>query len=543
MIPHKTPYQNASVFPLFSRKTSGSTRFREKMRDFVFPLFSQNREKSEVETSRLLTKMAKKLDTTYKSARFGNCTYALILDKRHPKKDKNTFPVAMRYTIDRKSWYNFVAGEFTEEDFAKVCNLSAKAVRSELYDKKIEFDAIFEKQVELIERLGNSLTLDRIKAAITGVDTSKDASFFSVWQDRINFFRTNNNGEQYTTAESYECAMKSFQKILWDRPITGFKVGKEDIEYWSNGMQNGVLNENGELIGQIREATRGLYLRNCRAVWNECVSRGYLTNQEYPFSNVKKKKLVAIPVGDTRKDHYLNVQQMTELYRVFIEKRYPDTWKKGYAEKAHYSLGLFLAQYLCNGFNMADAGELRYSQFYFDTGRKAFKFKRVKTRNRTEGGGEVIIPIIEPLQRVLDEIAAEPVLNGFVFPDILQGATHKADKRKRISQENSNVQDRVIKICEDVLHWEVRPSGTWCRHSYGTNLTHAKVEDRYISQSMGHATDKTITERYIAQYPLETMFEFNNKLLDLQPKVTEEDIKNMTEEQKTEMLLKLLANK
>ena len=487
--------------------------------------------------------MAKKLDTTYKSARFGNCTYALILDKRHPKKDKNTFPVVIRYTIDRKSWYNFVAGEFTEEDFAKVCNFSAKAVRSELYDKKIEFEAIFEKQVEMIERLGNSLTLDRIKAAITGVDTSKEASFFSVWQDRINFFRTNNNGEQYTTAESYECAKKSFQKNLGARPITGFKVGREDIEYWSNGMQNGVLNENGELIGQIREATRGLYLRNCRAIWNECVSRGNLTNQEYPFSNVKKKKLVAIPVGETRKDHYLNVQQMTELYRVFVEKRYPDTWKKGYAEKAHYSLGLFLIQYLCNGFNMADAGELKYSKFYFDSGRKAFKFKRVKTRNRTEGGGEVIIPIIEPLQKILDEIAAEPVLNGFVFPNILQGATHKADKRKRISQENSNVQDRVIKICEDVLHWEVRPSGTWCRHSYGTNLTHAKVEERYISQSMGHAIDKTITERYIAQYPLGTMFEYNNKLLDLQPKVTEEDVKNMTEEQKTEMLLKLLANK
>lgn len=69
------------------------------------------------------------------------------------------------------------------------------------------------------------------------------------------------------------------------------------------------------------------------------------------------------------------------------------------------------------------------------------------------------------------------------------------------------------------------------------------MEDRYISQSMGHATDKTITERYIVQYPLETMFKYNNKLLDLQPKVTEEDIKNMTEEQKTEMLLKLLANK
>lgn len=63
--------------------------------------------------------MAKKLDTTYKSARYGSCTYALILDKRHPKKDRETFPVAMRYTLDRKSWYSFVAGEFTEEDLRK----------------------------------------------------------------------------------------------------------------------------------------------------------------------------------------------------------------------------------------------------------------------------------------------------------------------------------------------------------------------------------------------------------------------------------------
>jgi conserved domain protein len=60
---------------------------------------------------------------------------------------------------------------------------------------------------------------------------------------------------------------------------------------------------------------------------------------------------------------------------------------------------------------------------------------------------------------------------------------------------------------------------------------------------MGHATDKSITERYIAQFPLETIFEYNNKLLDLEPKVTEEDVMNMTEAQKTEMLIKLLANK
>lgn len=68
-------------------------------------------------------------------------------------------------------------------------------------------------------------------------------------------------------------------------------------------------------------------------------------------------------MGESRKRCYLSVEQMTELYRVFTEKRYPDTWKNGYAERAHYSLGLFLAQYLCNGFYLADAGELTYSHF------------------------------------------------------------------------------------------------------------------------------------------------------------------------------------
>ena len=105
------------------------------------------------------------------------------------------------------------------------------------------------------------------------------------------------------------------------------------------------------------------------------------------------------------------------------------------------------------------------------------------------------------------------------------------------------MQDRVIKICHDELHWEVRPSGTWCRHSYGTNLSHARVEEKYISESMGHSTNKSITDRYIAQYPLETQFEYNSRLLDTEPKITADDIKKMTEEEKTYLILELLSKR
>ena len=32
--------------------------------------------------------------------------------------------------------------------------------------------------------------------------------------------------------------------------------------------------------------------------------------------------------------------------------------RRVYIEKVHFSLGLFLVQYLCNGFNLADAARL-----------------------------------------------------------------------------------------------------------------------------------------------------------------------------------------
>lgn len=149
------------------------------------------------------------------------------------------------------------------------------------------------------------------------------------------------------------------------------------------------------------------------------------------------------------------------------------------------------------------------------------------------------MPIIEPLQKILDEIAAKPVKNDYVFPEILKGATDELSIRRRIQQENSNVQDRVINICKHVLNWEVRPSGTWCRHSFATNLSMAGVDKGYITDSMGHSQNQSITDRYIANYPLSKQMEYN-KLLDLTPKVTADDIRNMTEEQKTAMLLQLL---
>ena len=93
-------------------------------------------------------------------------------------------------------------------------------------------------------------------------------------------------------------------------------------------------------------------------------------------------------------------------------------------------------------------------------------------------------------------------------------------------QENSNVKDRVIKICHEALNWDksICPSGTWCRHSFATNLHNARVDMDYISESMGHSTsDHAITQIYIEHYPLEIQMENNSKLLNL-AKTSERDL-------------------
>ena len=403
--------------------------------------------------------MDKKYISCLVNDKVGVCAISLVLDKRHVR-NGGKYPIALRFTIDRKRLYYPLGDKYTEKEFDAICRAKNTGRRSNIkseketnFECKMLLEQTFKSYVDIVQDLDKTskLSLNMIMTRLTG--KNEEDSFLLVWEDII-------NNRSVGTADSYTTAKKSF--IKYAGVISGFNVSKSTIEKWIKGMEN----------DGFTKTTIGIYLRACRVVWNECTQRG------------------------------------------FFYKKYPESWQKSYIEKVHFSLGLFLVQYLCNGFNLADAARLRYNDYYYISGKQSFQFMRYKTKDRSENNSEVVIPIIEPLRIILSEIAAPEERGGLVFPSILKGETNEVQVRKLIALENSNIQDRMKKLTM-ALNWEIFPSSTWCRHSFATNLTHAGVPINYISDSMGHSHDENITARYIDIFPYEQQVLYNNKLLNL----------------------------
>ena len=481
--------------------------------------------------------MARKLITSFGTFLERNCTVAITLDKRTSKKGTNKYPLAVRYCIEKKRYYYHVGGNYTEAEFSEICNVQQS--KSPKYETKKEWIAYLKDAEVLLHNInkGHELTLDAIRLGLTGVCISTNETFISFWEGIIEEMKS---GDKYTTGESYECALKSFKKVLGDNAVVGFRINKEIIEKWNKGMKEGVMDGDRVIAKPIADATRGIYLRNCRHIWKECEKKGYIVGTEYPFSNRYDSDGIAIPKGATRGEWYITVQRWTELYKVFLEKRYPESWDEETRQNCHLSLGLFLVQYLCNGFNLADAAELTYDNLFFSSEHQQFEFLRKKTAGRSDKPAWVVIPIIEPLQRILDEIAAPVERGARVFPFILKDAKTKQEIRKRVTQENQNIKKRVQRIVKAVLGWEEPLCSTYARHSFATNLRDAGVDVQYISDAMGHATDKTTTQLYFARFPKKKQFEYNAKLLDLKKKTTMADLENLSKEDMQKMLLELL---
>ncbi len=201
-----------------------------------------------------------------------NCSVSIVLDTRTNRKNVTEFPLSLRFTIDRKFFYHHVSGSYTEKQFSEICNAN-RSFSDNYREQKKWVDSYAPKYKALLQELNPNgvLTYELVRQTVIHgkvVEDKKDLdrSFFSIWEDIIHELRTEDGGKRYTTAESYESAMRSFHKIMGKDVIKGFNIGAAEILKWKDGMQHGVKGKNGKLVGKISDSTTGIYLRACRAV-------------------------------------------------------------------------------------------------------------------------------------------------------------------------------------------------------------------------------------------------------------------------------------
>ena len=483
------------------------------------------------------------------SLTIGNCTVALTLDTRY-RDENGKYHASIRFTVNGSRYFLHLGYKYSVAEFDAINKADGRGRggnQSQNFIDRNQLVELYNQYVDLVRDMYNKGTLksvDNIRAVITGristygntdESTSPYAnSFIGLWNEVI-------SQKKASTAETYRNARDCFIKSGVYDAKDGYNVDVEKIKAWIAYMKE----------MRYTQTTIGFYLRAIRVVFKACISNGYMREKDYPFSASDPTK-VKIPSGSSRKADFLNIDQMTELYEFFVNGEIPKEYK--HPEEMRQSLGMFLAQYLCNGCNLYDLALLRYDDYYDISEHKALRFFRHKTKDHSESGSEVIIPIIPPLKKILDELAAPVKKGALVFPFLLGEGVDPDSKsaRDKIHQENHNVADRVKKIAE-IIDWDIKPSSTFARHSFATNLSRSKVPMDYISFAMGHSLGNKgqITKRYISPYPIEEQMQYNSYLLDLselkalrQKDFSKEELVKMVKESMTkEELFALLMGK
>lgn len=195
-----------------------------------------------------------------------NCTVSFVLDSRTRRRNAVEFPLALRFTVDRKFFYLTVGSSYTEKQFSEICN-ATKSASDNYREQKMWRETYLPKYKVMLEKLnrGGELTFDMVRQAVTTGnvvvvdDKTEESSFLMVWEDYIHHLYTDDGGKRYTTGESYECALKSFYRIMGRDSIKGFKIGVPELQRWKDGMLNGVKDKDGNIVGKISETTCGIY--------------------------------------------------------------------------------------------------------------------------------------------------------------------------------------------------------------------------------------------------------------------------------------------
>ena len=399
-----------------------------------------------------------------------NVNTNIILETRKPRSD-GKYPVKLRLTYKRERHYYTLRNKkgesiyLSESDFEKVMG---DRPREDFKKLRLTLNSHEEKAVKDIESLP-VFTFEKFERKYFD-KTENKSDIISALKSKAQLLRSEG---RISTAVSYECSINSLKKFT-ERETLDFE--KADTHFF-NAYEKWMLKNNNS------NTTISMYVRNVRTIFNEAERTGAIKHGLYPFG---KDKYV-IPGGR-------NVKKALTLQEVGLIAKYPV--KEGTSEQRYRDYWLF--SYLCNGINVKDIAQLKYSNIDGDV----LSFVRAKTQRENKANQRTItIVISKEIGKIIDRWGNKPgTKEKYIFPILEDGLTPE-QVYSTIRQTTKLINRYISNIAENVGIINKVTSYT-ARHSFATVLKRSGASLEFISESLGHSNLNT-TENYLADFEIE----------------------------------------
>lgn len=432
---------------------------------------------------------------------------SVVLNRANRSTANGLIRVAVRVSYNKKHFFINVADvRVSDSDFKSMCRE---------YSLWHGMQGRFRKEISLINE-----TFDRVSSVISqsvsdgtfDLETFREtwhkfshveeANLYDLWRDVA-------SDRSVGTEQSYMNAYKRFVMDMGDR-VQFSDFSNAFLLRWKRRM----------MADGLSKTTCNIYLRALRVVLNTAV--------QSRLANIDTKAIFSkISVGgrnsyNDRKEHYLNVEQWSQLWKLYKTKGEANdvcqAWKEKEREKRLQALGMMLFMYLADGMNLCDVLKLRFDSFYFQHDKKMMRFQRQKVKDRS--GAKVIFPILEPLKLIIERQGEPEEKDGLVFGYLnvlnkkkFKDARFKQREEKRLTAIYNSVIRARMEHISCAVGLPLTPTPTWARHSFASNLIQAGVPKEYVAASMAH-TDSGTTDNYIDRYSYAQMCDYNSRLLE-----------------------------
>ena len=238
--------------------------------------------------------------------------------------------------------------------------------------------------------------------------------------------------------------------------------------------------------------TVGIYLRPLRALMNEAITDGIISQELYPFT----KKRYTIP-STAQTKQALSSEQL----RVFYEFESNDYY-------FNMARDFWFLSYLCNGANITDLLNMKKNDIRATT----IEFVRSKTSRTTRSNQKkVVVPLTDPLRALIDKHSSKGMPGDYVFP--LLSSNMSAEERNKKSKNFIRFINQHLQNMAEEIGLPLNISTMWARHTHATQLIRLGGSMELAQESLGHQ-NITTTKHYFAGFESDVKREFAEKLLD-----------------------------